>query len=447
MNFSSTDRWHLHIYAAILALTLVVVMTCTASGQAATPAPTNAPAVQPESTPAPQSTAGSAAAEVASTVLARTPVPTPTLNVVDQRINEFTAAAGIADETFLGLSTTDWINIALSALIMLFGYLLGGRMLTRGLHWVVRRTDITSDDELMNQIGQELNWFVLLVFARFAVMRLDFITGWFRRLLDDLFFVSLLLAATLIALKLVNFALRAYMANHAEKAETVRLDAMLTLVRRLSYFFVLVTAMSIGMEHFGLSVSVLTAVLLVFGVIVGLGAKDMVSDLISGFVILVDQPFRVGDTILVSKLNTSGQVRSIGTRTTRIATGDRREVLIPNAQIGDSQVVNYSYPDPNFRAQTNVGIAYGTDTDKIRQVITEAVRSVHGVLPDKPVDVYFVKFGDSTKTIRVRWWIDSYSDQYPMLDSVNAALEVALAQAGIETPFNTLDVNVHTEGE
>jgi MscS family membrane protein len=454
MDFFGMNRWHVRTWTTILALTMFAVMAYPGRGTAATPAPTEAPVagatVQPESTPQPESTAGSAAAGVASTVSARTPVPTPTLSAIDQQINKITASAGIAGETFLGLTATDWINIALSALIALFGYLLGGRLLIRGLRWFVHRTDLTVDNDLLKKIGQELQWLVFLVFARFAVMRLDFITDGLRRLLDDLFFVSLLLMATIVALKLVNFGMQAYMANYIDKGDKddqPKLDAILTMVRRLSLFFVMVTALSIGMDHFGINVSVFTVVLLVFGVVVGLGAKDIVADLISGFVILFDQPFRVGDTILISKLSTAGKVRSIGTRTTRIATGDKREVMIPNSQIGDSQVVNYSYPNPEYRTQTNVGVAYGSDTDKVHQVITDAVRSVDGVLPNKPVDVFFLDFGDSTKTIRVRWWIDSYSDEHPMRDKVNAALEVALAKAGIDTPFNTIDINVHTDSE
>ena len=405
------------------------------------------PTVQPEATPEPQSTIGAAAGDVASTVTSRTPVPTPTPSRVDQKINQFTESVGIAGDTFLGLSVNDWINIIISVLIVLLGYLLGGSVLTRVLRWFVGRTGMTLDDKLLNDIGEELQWMVVIVFARYAVMRLEFITGGFRTLLDDIFFILLLAVITIVALKLVNFAVQTYMTNYIAEEDQNKLDAVLTMVRRLGYFLVIVVALSIAMDHFGFNVSVLSFVLLVFGVIVALGAKNMVSDIISGFIILVDQPFRVGDTILIEKLNTSGTVQTIGTRTTRIATGDKREVMIPNSQISESQVVNYSHPDPRFRCQTTVGVAYGTDTDQVHKVITDAVRGVEGVLPDKPVNVFFLEFGDSTKTIRVRWWIDSYSDEYPMLDKVNAAIEVALAKASIDMPFNTYELDIVNEGE
>jgi small-conductance mechanosensitive channel len=137
----------------------------------------------------------------------------------------------------------------------------------------------------------------------------------------------------------------------------------------------------------------------------------------------------------------------ISTRTTRIRTGDNREVIVPNSQIGTSQVINYTYPDPRYRVQTDIGVAYGSDYDQVRRVIKDAVRGVEGVLPDKPVDVFFRQFGDSTRMMRVRWWIDNYDDENPMLDQVNAALESALDEAGIDMPFNTYALNVRMEDE
>ena len=120
-----------------------------------------------------------------------------------------------------------------------------------------------------------------------------------------------------------------------------------------------------------------------------------------------------------------------------------REVIIPNSTIGKSQVVNYTYPDPSFRVETEIGVAYGTDVEQMRSVIEAAVRSVEGVLPDKPVDIYYLQFGGSARLVRVRWWIDSYRDEKITLDRVNIALELELDKAGIELPYDTYDLNVN----
>ena len=204
---------------------------------------------------------------------------------------------------------------------------------------------------------------------------------------------------------------------------------------------------SFGLSHFGIGANSLTIALLVSGAVIYMGTKDIISDVVAGFIILLDQPFRVGDAILIKQLDTWGVVLEIGTRTTRIRTGDNREVIIPNSDINESQVINYTYPDPRYRIFTEIGIAYGSDIKKVRKVIKETVGAVEGVLPDKPVQVFFLKFGDSTRLVRVQWWIDSYTNQNPVLDKVNAALEMALDEAGIDMPFNTYDLNVKMKNE
>jgi small-conductance mechanosensitive channel len=177
----------------------------------------------------------------------------------------------------------------------------------------------------------------------------------------------------------------------------------------------------------------------VVGFALGLAAQDTLTDTISGFIILFDRPFRVGDRIEVSELNTWGDVVEIGTRTTRIRTLDNRMVIVPNSTIGSNQVVNYTYPDSRYRVQVELGIAYETDLEEVRQVISSAVLSVDAVLKDKPVDVLFLEFGETALQFRVRWWIESYVDTRRVFDKVNSAIYVALEEAGIEVP-HTVDV-------
>jgi len=96
----------------------------------------------------------------------------------------------------------------------------------------------------------------------------------------------------------------------------------------------------------------------------------------------------------------------IGLRTTRIRTHDNRLVVVPNSVIGANQVINYSYPDPQYRIEMHVGIAYRTDIETVRQFIVVTVRQVEGVLPDRPVDALYVEMSDSAMVFRVRWWIE-----------------------------------------
>jgi small-conductance mechanosensitive channel len=110
-------------------------------------------------------------------------------------------------------------------------------------------------------------------------------------------------------------------------------------------------------------------------------------------------------------------------------------------------IIAYAYPDPRYRVQTDIAVAYGSNADKVKQVIVDAVHVVYGVLPDKDVDVYFLEFGDSARKVRVRWWVGDYHEEQTALDNVNITLETALTEAGIDLPFNTYDLNVNMQKE
>jgi small-conductance mechanosensitive channel len=226
-----------------------------------------------------------------------------------------------------------------------------------------------------------------------------------------------------------------------------QVTTLMQLVGWVVNFFVVFIYITILLEFFGISITAVTAVLGLGGLALSLAAQDTIADFISGIIILVDQPFRVGDRIQVDKVDTWGDVVEIGMRSTKILTRDNRLVIIPNSTIGSSAVVNFTFPDPTYRVQIEIGIGYGQDIDEVRRIIIEAVRKIDGVLEEKPVEALFLEFADSTMTFRVRWWIDSYVDTRRMFDKVNQVLFTALDGAGIEMPFTTYDVNIKVDKE
>jgi small-conductance mechanosensitive channel len=173
---------------------------------------------------------------------------------------------------------------------------------------------------------------------------------------------------------------------------------------------------------------------------VALAAQAALSDTISGFIIMIDRPFRIGDRIEILELDTWGDVEDIGLRSTRIRTRDNRMVIVPNSVISKSLVVNYAYPNTDYRIQIHVGVAYDTDIEEARNILIQAVSKVEGVDPERPVEALFLEFGDSALIFRVRWWLASYVDTRRMFDKVNTAMYNALNQAGIEMPFPQRDV-------
>lgn len=455
---------HSLMKAVVIASVLLLLITaCTSEPAPETPLPETASVVEAEATPVPEtdSAAQGEATPVPETegdtqeedtsedsaateelVITPTPAPTATPGRLDLAVAEIAQATG-ADRTYVfGLTVEDWINAILSVIIILVGILLVGRLVIYLLKRLVKSTSNDWDGAFLEEITTQIRWLVAVFFTQFATTRLGFLSVEVKEWLDRIYFVCYILIAVYILWKLIDFAEKGYQAHFAAQDKEPLPEAILILVGRILRFSLIALGVIIVLDRFGVNVTGLTAALGIGGLALGLAAQDTLADAISGFTILMDQPFRVGDRIEIEELGTWGDVVDIGTRTTKIRTRDNRMVIVPNSTIGKSQIVNYTYPDPRYRVQIDIGIGYGTDIEKVRQIIVDTVRGVEGILPDKPVDALYNEMGDSSMTFRVRWWIESYEDTRRIYDRVNTALQKALDEAGIDMPFNTYDVNI-----
>ena len=398
----------------------------------------------PATTPSPVA-AEPTATSILDSVLAptRTPAPTATPDIISEGVTRLTEATGISGETFLGLTVEDWINLGISLLIVAIGYLVGTWLIRKVLVRLVRRTATKFDDKFLEAFGSDIRWLVTIFALEFATQRLGFIGAEVKSLLSDLYFLLGLVVAVRMTLHLISLADTEATRRAAQQGREDELAPVITLLARVGRVVAVVVALTIFLPRLGINVTAFAAALGLGGLAISLAAKDTIADAIAGFIILVDRPFRIGDRIEIQGIDTWGDVVDIGLRTTRIRTRDNRMVIVPNSSIGANQVINYTYPDPRYRIQTNVGIAYGTDIEHARRIIVDTVRQVEGVIQEKPIDALYDEMGDSAMIFRVRWWIGSYVDTRRMFDRVHTALQHALDEAGIESPFPTQSLNVH----
>jgi len=380
-------------------------------------------------------------------VTTRTPEPTATPGVLTEQAEQLATAIGLDTTSFLGLTAADWISLAFSLLSILAGYLLGTWLIRGILPSVVRRTPTQFDDRLLESIGPQLRWLVVILVLHFATIRLGFLGAEVKDILTDIYFVLGLVIGLRTVFKLIDLADEWYRERSARVGREDELAPVITLFVRLGRVLAGLVGLIIGLGHFGVNVSAFAAALGLGGLAISLAAKDTIADAIAGFIILVDRPFRIGDRIEIQEVGTWGDVTDIGLRTTRIRTRDNRMVIVPNSVIGANQVINYTYPDPRYRIETHVGIAYGTDIETARRVIVDAVRQVEGVLPDRPVDALYNEMDDWAMVFRVRWWIESYVDTRRVVDRVHTALQHALDAAGIESPYPTQNFNLQVDRE
>ena len=394
---------------------------------------------------------GPAGAEPAATGLldevlpTRTPAPTATPGLIEREVEAATAETGLAWIYFLGLSTPDWINLGISLAAVGLGYLLGTLLIRKILPAVARRTPTELDDRFLDKVGSDLRWLLVVIVMNWGNRRLTFVSADLKDLMGDLFFLVGLAIALQAGWRLIDMAGQWYGERARRAGREEELAPLITLLARIFRALLLVTGLTILLAHFGANTAALGVTLALAGLAISLGARDTIADAIAGFIILVDRPFRMGDRVEIQGAGTWGDVTDIGLRTTRIRTRDNRMVILPNSLINGNQVVNYTYPDPRYRIETTVGIAYGTDRGLARQTIVDAVRQVEGVLTDMPVEALYIEMGNSAMVFRVRWWIESYVDTLSMFDRVHDALQDALDAAGIEMPYPTQTLHLHDE--
>jgi len=353
------------------------------------------------------------------------------------------------NQVFWGLSGQQWIEIGISVLILL-GVLLLGRwiinlVLEKLLFRITKRTKNNLDNQVLDAARLPLYLLAVVLALDTALRRLSFLPMDWNSWLKEGFFISYFLVGFIFAWRLVTHFFRWYEEEIAQKTET-------NLNKQLFPFFeriVLMLLSTIGiitlLSYFEINITAMVTTLGIGSLALALAAQSALEDSISGFLIMMDRPFRIGDRIELMDLDTWGDVVDIGLRSTRIRTRDNRMVVVPNSVIGKSLVVNYAYPNDQYRLQIHIGVAYGTEIEKARQVMIDAVQKVEGVLPDRPVEALFLEFGDSTMNFRVRWWLESYVDTRRMFDRVNTALYNALKEENIQLPFPQLDVHMKSK--
>jgi small-conductance mechanosensitive channel len=179
------------------------------------------------------------------------------------------------------------------------------------------------------------------------------------------------------------------------------------------------------------------------GLAVGFAAKDTLANLFSGFFILADAPYQVGDFIVLDS-GERGQVTHVGLRSTRLLTRDDIEITIPNAVIGNAKITNESGGRwEKERIRVKVGVAYGSDVDRVRQVLMEIAEGNPSIDDEPEPRVRFRQFGESGLDFELMGWIHEPVLRGRVLDALNTEVYKRFAVEGIEIPFPKRDVYLH----
>jgi len=239
------------------------------------------------------------------------------------------------------------------------------------------------------------------------------------------------------AISLGNFTERKLSAND-DLTPTVRV-----LLGKLVKILLVIFAVAIALTSVGVDLTALTVFSGAVGVGIGFGLQKVVSNFISGIIILLDKSIKPGDTIALGE--TFGWIRSLRARFVSVVTRDGREYLIPNEDFITQQVVNWSFTDQLIRLDVRFGVSYDSDPHMVRKLAVEGAKSVDRVRPQPPPVCHLTAFGDSSLDFVLRFWIaDPQSGLTNIRGAVLLACWDAFKDAGVDIPYPHREIIMRT---
>lgn len=253
-----------------------------------------------------------------------------------------------------------------------------------------------------------------------------------------------------IAVAMLTLVVGTWLARWSERKLSQRLEqrkmdaGVIQLVRRLFYILVVAVLIFTTLDLLGIPLTAFAFVTGAIAIGVGFGAQNIINNFISGWILMGERPIRVGDFLELG--DALGTVEAINTRYTRVRRLDGVRLMIPNSQFLENTVVNWTIVDRKLRSSVRVGVRYGSDTQKVKQLLEDILSNNADILADPPPTVIFEDFGDSALIFDAFFWIESSSER--TLRGVRSALRFE-----IDSVFKENDIviafpqrDVHIDG-
>jgi small-conductance mechanosensitive channel len=303
-------------------------------------------------------------------------------------------------------------------------------------HWT-KKTKTKLDDIIFDII----RWPIVILLILYGVVTslevLD-LPDYAVDLIGQGYFIVLILVATWLIYKLFKDVLIYYGKVYADRTDTQIDDILIPVVEKVGAIIIVVAALVILLSYTGIDLTMLAVGSIVISMVIAFALQDTISNFFSGIYILTDRPFKIGDLILLE----SGEVcriTHIGMRSTRLYnTLEHTMIILPNNRMANDKIVNFTEPDTQFRITIKVGVAYGTDPEKVTDILYSIADKHPNVLKSpehyKP-NVRFAQFGESSLNFELWVWIDDVLKRFDVATDLNTDIDKRFKQEHIEIPF------------
>ncbi len=350
---------------------------------------------------------------------------------------------------------TQIIKHSAIAILIVIGFGIIGQAVKALLSTVFKKlfesTKTTLDDRLLKVIRTRVTTVSIIIGLHIAVREvrkaLSVEDVAYHQILDYLsiaFFLVLVFVLTRLISRLIEEMVEWYMDEVSAITQSNITATVAPMTTKIINIILFLIACIIVLDHFGINIGSLLVSLGVGSLAVALAAQETVANMIAGFVILVDQPFRVGDHIKLPS-GDEGDVYQIGLRSTRILNVDNNLVIIPNGELVKSRITNFAFPEKAVRIVVEVNIAYGSDIDKAKKILLQLASRHADILSYPPPEVFLFNFGDSALQLRLVGQTANFMKKFHIETNLREEIYATFRAEQIEIPYpqRVIQVNTH----
>lgn len=265
--------------------------------------------------------------------------------------------------------------------------------------------------------------------------------------LDAVFSIITVVLVTWIVYKLFKDILVYYGRILSVRTQSDLDDRLVPVISKVGGLIIILLGAIFIIQSLGFDVTLFLAGMGVMGIVIGFAAQETLSNFFSGIFLLLDRPFKRGDLIVLDTGDVC-EVSWIGLRSTKLYhIANHQLIVLPNKHLAEQKVVNITEPDRRFRTSIEVGVAYGTDLNHAKEVLTDIVKGHPHVLKGKGKDPLFRvdEFADSSINVKSLFWVDNVKNKWAVESEIKEAIDKRFKKENIEIPFPVRVVYMHAE--
>lgn len=323
------------------------------------------------------------------------------------------------------------LNVLIWLLIALFISVLIGPV----IHSFARKTETQLDDLMVRLIRKPILILIFLYGLIDSVLTLNLTLG-IQTTIYRVYMLIVVIIGVYVAYRILQGVLEEITRKKGGE-ETAFGQVLKPVLEKVIAVVILIGGLIIGLRMMGIEVTALLAGAGVMGLVIAFAAQDTLSNFFSGMHLLLDRPFTMGDVIRLEG-GEYCEVKEIGLRSTKLySIFDHEQIILPNNSIANQKIINIVQPDTHIRAKVEVGVAYGSDLKKVKEILMDVAKDHPNVLDEgkfEPI-IRFKEFGDSSLNFSLRFWVDDYMNQWKVTSDIRDEIDKRFRESDVTIPF------------